>query len=126
MLMTVQDHVKVITENHSMLVENLSSHEAAFNRILDALQQKSDIPKLTYQQLLIQSGTVVVERDNKVRALLALLLISQATNTFMVFYDALHGQGLKETLNKLLAHGSFQEAERSHVSTRMSVFKGEL
>ena len=65
MLMSVQDHKKVITTNTGTLVDSLSSNSVAYEKILDILLSVGAIPKETYDDMRMKTGWKPGEKKSK-------------------------------------------------------------
>ena len=117
----MKDHVKVITDNTSMLVRSLSANTAVLNSILDTLHAKGVMPRATYEERLIQDGASPAKRSHRVREFLKWLKYSSNTEPFMVFYDALNEHGLQSDLKILQSHPQFRDEDKSEVSTYTSM-----
>lgn len=99
-----------------MLVKNLSSSVGEFNNILDTLNASGVMPDATYQEQQLEECVKLNKRSTQVRQFLTWLKSSQNTDTFTIFYAALHEHGLRAELKILQSHEFFQEAAKSAVN----------
>ena len=114
--MSVADHIRVIRDNFSMLVRNLSYDVGAFNGIIYTLHTEGVMSANRQNNMLVEDKNEVAE---KVRNFLVWLETSSADSaeTYMMFYIALKTHGFDKELQLLTNHERFQHTERLMVGT---------